>query len=214
VFSEIEKGRARSTATGIIRTISTICTYAAEDGVYRGANIAENPSRILRQDNGSKAIEDDQIDRMDREESEHFLKVVKKHFGPHYPIFLTALRTGARQGELIGLAWDAVDWKGRFITIKQTIVNNKVQSTKNRQSRRIPLTPKLYRVLMTHKKAMSNKALTNGKPVSPWVFPGHGLADGPVEVAEGICSGMDSVWNANGDANESGNIVPAVKFDA
>ena len=67
---------------------------------------------------------------------------------------------------------------------------------------------------MTHKKAMSNKALTNGKPVSPWVFPGHGLADGPVEVAEGICSGMDSVWNANGDANESGNIVPAVKFDA
>lgn len=170
-FGVIEKGSARSTAMGVIRTISTIYTYAAEDGVYRGANIAENPSRILRQDNGSEAIEDDQIDRMDRKESDHFLKVVKKHFGSFYPIFLTALRTAARQGELIGLAWDAVDWRGRFITIKQTIVNNRVQSTKNRQSRRIPLTPILAKVLKDHHKVMSKKALTAGKPISPWVFP-------------------------------------------
>jgi integrase len=171
VFSEIEKGRARSTATGIIRTISTIYTYAAEDGVYRGANIAENPSRILRQDNGSEAVEDDQIDRMDQEESDHFLKVMEKHFGSFYPIFLTALRTGARQGELVGLTWDAVDWNGMFITIRQTIVNGKVQSTKNRQSRRIPLTPKLAEVLKDHKAAMGKKALAAGKPVVPWVFP-------------------------------------------
>jgi len=278
VFSEIEKGRARSTATGIIRTISTIYTYAAEDGVYRGANIAENPSRILRQDNGSEAVEDDQIDRMDRKESDHFLKVVEKHFGPFYPIFLTALRTAARQGELVGLAWDAVDWRGKFITIRQTIVNGKVQSTKNRQSRRIPLTPKLYKVLKAHKKAMSNKALAAGKTVSPWVFPSPtGLLMDPsklrkefvavlkkaeirsrefrslrnsgltvmaesgvpitalqriaghssIEVTarfylkvkpEGheatlaALSAMDSVWDANGDANESGNIVPAGKL--
>lgn len=171
VFNEIEKGKARSTATGIIRTISTIYSYAAEDGVYRGANIAENPSRILRQDNGSEAVDDDQIDRMDRKESEHFLKVVKKHFGSFYPIFLTALRTAARQGELVGLAWDAIDWEGMFITIKQTIVNNRVQSTKNRQARRIPLTPKLAEVLKDHQKAMSRKALAEGKPVSQWVFP-------------------------------------------
>ena len=41
----------------------------------------ENPSRILREDNGSEAIEDDQIDRMDRKESADILKAVKKHFG-------------------------------------------------------------------------------------------------------------------------------------
>lgn len=277
-FSEIEKGRARSTATGIIRTISTIYTYAAEDGVYRGANIAENPSRILRQDNGSEAVEDDQIDRMDRKESDHFLKVAEKHFGSFYPIFLAALRTAARQGELIGLAWDAVDWRGRFITIKQTIVNNRVQSTKNRQSRRIPLTPKFYGVLKAHKKAMGNKALAAGKPVSPWVFPsptgslmdpsklrkefvavlkkaeiralefrslrntaltimaesgvpitalqriaGHSSIEVTArfylkvkpelhEATLSALSAMDSVWNANGDANESGNIVPSGKI--
>jgi len=75
VFGEIEKGRARSTATGIIRTISTIYTYASENGEYRGANIAENPSRILRQDNGNEPVEDDQIDNIDKEESDHFLKM-------------------------------------------------------------------------------------------------------------------------------------------
>jgi integrase len=58
-----------------------------------------------------------------------------------------------------------------FITIRQTIVNGKVQSTKNRQSRRIPLTPKLAEVLKDHKAAMGKKALAAGKPVVPWVFP-------------------------------------------
>jgi integrase len=156
---------------GVIRTISTIYTYATEDGEYRGANIAENPSRILRQDNGSEAVEDDQIDSMDREESDHFLKTAEKHFKSHHPLFLTALRTGARQGELIGLAWDAIDWKGGFITIRQTIVNNKVQSTKNRQKQEIPLTPHLAKVLKAYQAAMSQKALAEGKTVSPWVFP-------------------------------------------
>ena len=170
-FGVIEKGRSRSTAMGVIRTISTIYTYATEDGEYRGANIAENPSRILRQDNGSEAVEDDQIDSMDREESDHFLKTAEKHFKSHYPVFLAALRTAARQGELIGLAWDAIDWKGGFVTIRQTIVNNKVQSTKNRQKREIPLTPQLAAVLKDRHTAMSRKALAEGKDISPWVFP-------------------------------------------
>ncbi len=108
---------------------------------------------------------------MDRKESADILKAVKKHFGSHYPIFLSALRTGARQGELIGLAWDAVDMNGMSITIRQTIVNGNVQSTKNRQSRRIPHTPKLAEVLKDHHKAISKKALEKGKPFSPRVFP-------------------------------------------
>jgi integrase len=272
VFGEIEKGRARSTATGIIRTISTIYTYAAEDGVYRGANIAENPSRILRQDNGSEEVEDDQIDSMDRKESEDFLKVVKKHFGSHYPIFLTGLMTGARQGEQIGLQWGDIDWKKKFITIRRTVVNGKVQSTKNRQSRRIPI-PDLVKVLKAYEKAMASKALAAGKPMSPWIFPAPegGVMDPsklrkefaaalkkaeiralehrslrntaltimaesgvPITALQRIAghssievtarfylkvqpedhaatlaalSAMGSVWNANGDANESGNDV-------
>jgi integrase len=36
------------------------------------------------------------------------------------PLYATALWTGMRQGELLGLTWDAVDFEGRWIHVRQT----------------------------------------------------------------------------------------------
>ncbi|MBI5569664.1 MAG: hypothetical protein HY914_06930, partial [Desulfomonile tiedjei] len=36
-----------------------------------------------------------------------------------YPIFLTALRTGMRQGEILGLQWVDIDWNGKFFEIRR-----------------------------------------------------------------------------------------------
>ncbi|TFH29149.1 MAG: hypothetical protein E4G97_07695 [Deltaproteobacteria bacterium] len=122
-FGIVGANLSRSTATGLIRTISAIFNSAVEDGVYRGANPALKPGRILKAESpeDEESTDDSEdIDCMDQEESKHFLSVVKSHFGSEYPLYLTALRTGARQGELIALAWDSIDWKKALITIKQT----------------------------------------------------------------------------------------------
>ena len=173
-FGIVKDNLSRSTAIGLMRTISAIFNSALEDGVYLGANPALKPGRILKVENPEdeeSADDSKEIDCMSREESKHFLSVVKKHFGSDYPLYLTALRTGARQGELIGLAWDSVDWNGSFLTIKQTAVNGKLQATKNRRRRRIPMSPLLVKVLREHRQAAAVASLASGKPVSQWVFP-------------------------------------------
>ena len=37
----------------------------------------------------------------------------------YHNLFLVAMFTGMRQGELLGLAWEAVDFKTGCITVKQ-----------------------------------------------------------------------------------------------
>lgn len=170
-FGVLEDGLARSTSGGLLRTISAVYNSAAEDGVYRGANPAAKPGRILRADDAAAVEDSDETDCMTQEETRHFLKVARKHFGANLTLFLTALRTAARQGELVGLAWEAIDWNGSFIAIRQAAVNGEIQSTKNRQRRNVPITPQLVEALKEHRRRSGAAALEAGKPMSPWVFP-------------------------------------------
>lgn len=170
-FKVIEEGGARSTAAGLLRTLSAIFNAASEDGVYRGANPALRPGRILRVDNGEEVESLAETDCMDSNEARHFLNVAKEHYGTLYPLFLLALRTGARQGEIVALAWDAIDWNRGFITIRQTATNNEIHKTKNRKTRRVPMTSHLASVLKDHRRRAGEAALAAGKTMSPWLFP-------------------------------------------
>ena len=181
-FGVVENGLSRATARGVLRTISAIYSAATEDGVYRGANPAIKPGRILRNDHDPGHLEDEDTDCMSQEEAQHFLTVVQEHFGTDYPIFLTALRASPRQGELIGLTWDAIDWHGSFITIKQTQGNGKPQSTKSSKIRHVPMSKKVARTLRELHREQSRIALSAGKPMKQWVF--QGPAGGPVDPSK------------------------------
>jgi integrase len=65
-----------------------------------------------------------------------------------------ALYTGMRRGELLGLAWDAVDFERGFITIRDP---------KGGKDQTIPLNAAARKVLEGG----------HGDPESPWVFPGR-----------------------------------------
>lgn len=54
------------------------------------------------------------------------------------PVIITALKTGMRKGEVLGLKWSNVDLLNRIIT---------VEGTKNGRVRKIPITPKLTETL-------------------------------------------------------------------
>jgi len=159
-------GLSRSTVAGLLRTVSAIYNASVEDGVYSGANPALRPARLLR-----VAEEPGEVDCLDRKEAEHLLSMAKEHFGEHYPVIFAALRTAARQGELIALRWEDIDSHGGFLTIKQTAANGEVSSPKNGKTRKIPMTPQLVALLKEHRRRASEAALAAGKSVSPWVFP-------------------------------------------
>jgi integrase len=53
-------------------------------------------------------------------EARRFLEAAECH--PLEPLFVLAVTTGMRQGELLGLRWRDVDWQARRIGIHHTLV--------------------------------------------------------------------------------------------
>lgn len=78
-----------------------------------------------------------------------------------YPIFVVALGTGMRIGEILGLTWDCVDFDNRVITVKQTLAylpgdghnaQYEFHQPKTQAGfRKIPMIKKVYDVLAYQK---------------------------------------------------------------
>lgn len=85
-------------------------------------------------------------------EQHKFLEAAKRSH--NYAQYSLILETGLRTGELIGLTWDAINWKKRTLTVNKTLEYRHGQGCwragppKTPQSyRTIPLTDKAYKIL-------------------------------------------------------------------
>jgi len=78
-----------------------------------------------------------------REEVQAFLATMQWHYLRYQPLFLCALRTGMRQGELVGLQWGDVDFHGGFIELRRSHFKGRLDTTKNRKARLIYLSRQL-----------------------------------------------------------------------
>lgn len=72
-------------------------------------------------------------------------KITNHHF---YPVWVTALKTGMRSGELNALLWSDVDFEGRMIHVnKSWSSKNGVKPTKNQRNRVVPMSDDLLAYL-------------------------------------------------------------------
>lgn len=55
------------------------------------------------------------------------------------PMIMVGLRCGLRQGELLGLQWDDVDFANGQLNVRHNMVRGKLTTTKNRKGRLVPL---------------------------------------------------------------------------
>jgi integrase len=70
------------------------------------------------------------------------------------PLFLTAVSTGLRRGELFGLTWSDVLWTERKIVVRNQMQSGHLVTPKSESSRRrIDIGPALLRALAAHKAA-------------------------------------------------------------
>lgn len=96
-----------------------------------------------------------------KEEEYNLLNTCEQTFSYLKPIIICALHTGMRRGEILGLTWDCVDFKEKYITLLKT---------KNNKVRKIPLSNLLFSELKklnynkTSKYVFTNP-ITNGKYV-------------------------------------------------
>ena len=129
-------------------------TYIAMGTMFRAAvmndMIAKHPMDGVRYTKPVRAAND--IKFLTVEEQEIFLEAAKRSH--NYRQYVLLLETGLRTSELIGLTWDAIDWKKRTLTVNKTLEYRHKEGywragpPKTATSyRTIPLTNRAYDVL-------------------------------------------------------------------
>ncbi len=140
VVGVIDSGRAPATALKGLMLMKTMMAFAVEWG-YLKRNPAESvrPPRSLPPE----------TDFLTPAEIRVFLDAVDAKW---YPFFYTAIFTGMRLGELIGLEWNDIDWERSAIRVQRSVWNGDFQDPKTRNSRRaIGMSPSLETVLWDYK---------------------------------------------------------------
>ena len=129
-------------------------TYIAMGTMFRAAvmneMITKHPMDGVRYTKPVRAVDD--IKFLTVDEQTAFLKAAKSSH--NYRQYALLLETGLRTGEMIGLTWDAIDWKKRTLTVNKTLEYRYKQGQwragppKTKSSyRTIPLTNRAYQIL-------------------------------------------------------------------
>lgn len=166
------------TARGAKRTPATVVRYMAVLG--HAFTVAVNEWGWLENSPMSKVkkpkeprgrvrfLSDDAIVNGEKNlgERTRLLKACRESGNPYlYPVVVLALSTGMRQGEIMGLKWDDVDFNLNRITLHKT---------KNDERRVVPLTGKALELLKEHNKIR--------RIDTPLLFPGKGSGQQPMDL--------------------------------
>lgn len=136
----------------IIVTLNQIMAYAVRHKLIDSNPVrdAERPRKSIDDQTGGK------IAILTPEQIRALLEAIPDQ--KYKTLFLTAIMTGARQGELLGLKWSDVDFSKKQININRTFNHQQFFSPKTKQSvRAIDCPPSLIQELRLWKLASGGK---------------------------------------------------------
>ena len=161
-FAGLNKGQSPKTVQNIIRCLSCLLSHAVEDGLLT-VNVALKPGKFLPKVNKRRGI-----NPLTREEVVTLLNATTTRY---YPLFLCAVRTGLRQGELLALQWSDIDYNGRFIDVQRNYTRGRISTPKSGDSRRVDMSRELMQALKDLYTERQLEAVANGwASVPEWVF--------------------------------------------
>ncbi len=96
---------------------------------------------------------------LDFEEARKFIDAVPARWKP---VFLCALRTGMRQGEILAMQWTDIDWRRKVIRVRHSLSDGDLTPTKNNSGRDIPIATDLLGILKTLRDNGSDFVFPNG----------------------------------------------------
>lgn len=141
------------------RILSEALSHAVKMGLV-GRNVAEavDPPRVERNNWQTLAPED----------VPKFLEAARKT--PYYVLFYTALYTGMRLGELLGLRWCDVDVDVASLSVVRALykrcgVRKMVEPKSSHSRRRIALSPSLALLLRQYRAEQEARGILLGKPL-------------------------------------------------
>lgn len=165
IYQKLNQGLTPSTVRNIKAALSGIMTYAFEDGLI-SVNPASRTGKLIK-----KKDRKEDINPFTKEEVTLFLDACLKYFPRFYPLFLCAVRTGMRLGEILALKWEDIDFNGRFIEVKRSYVAGQITTPKSGKSRRVDMSLQLTGTLERLKESRDEEALRRRWDSMPeWVF--------------------------------------------
>jgi integrase len=174
VLSDLAKsGLSRNTLRNTVCTIRAVLNHAIEDGL-----IDRNPAARLGRFTKSEKPKFEAT-ALTQQECEKFLESAKEVCSDYYALFLAALRTGLRRGELVALQWGDIQFgsgeqdPNRYILVRHNYVNREFTTPKSKKSRRIDLSRQLRALLLELRDSRMLRAFAAGKTsiLDEFVFP-------------------------------------------
>lgn len=168
-LTENRKGERKALSAKTVKNIHGVLHHALKQAVANGL-IRSNPADGCT----LPRIEKKELKPLDEDEIALFLKVIHGH--RFESIFLTTLFTGLREGEVLGLTWDCVDFdRGILLINKQIQLHQeagidayKLVSPKNGKSRSVSAAPSVMACLKRHKAVQAEMQFKAG---ATWYNP-------------------------------------------
>lgn len=115
-YNKLGKEKSYSQLKKLNKLLKTFFSYAEREGF-----ILKNPCNNVTIPNKGvcKNTQKDSIDFFNNEEIPLLLSAIKGH--KFEKLFLMALGTGLRQGELLALKWENVNFQEKYLNVKETI---------------------------------------------------------------------------------------------
>ena len=135
------EGLTQASIRNILAPIRGMYNLALTDG-----DVSRNPASRMGKFN-SKRFHSEPINPLCRQEVQALLDHALECSPEHYPLFLSALRTGLRMGELIGLKAVDLDFNGWFINVARTFYRGRITLPKSGKARRVDMSKQLAATL-------------------------------------------------------------------
>jgi integrase len=155
IVAKQTSGLSANTVRIILSYLSAILNEAVDDEL-----IQANPAARVRKNIAKDHKEE--ISQLTPKELDKLLKKVQRHYSNHYTLFLLLARTGMRIGEALSLQWGDIDFNGRFIEVRRSVVRGNVSTPKSGKSRRVDMSPQLAESLKVHLTQSKRRGLALG----------------------------------------------------
>ena len=201
LLNDMARGSAVKTplAPWTVLKAKNIISGALEQAI-RNQIIPYNPAKAAV----PPKLEQKDIRILTESEQKQFMEAVKGH--RLEALYLLALATGMRRGEIMALSWDCVDWKNKQIAVKGSISRVKDPDTgitalrysepKTKSGRRqVPILPNMIPVLQAHQRRQEAEKAEAGSAWNP-----HNLVFcsnvGTVIEPRRVCTTMNKITDA------------------
>jgi integrase len=162
----VERKLAKDSIRLALAPLSVLFSHASENGIVQH-NPISRPGKFYRQ---TEKVHDE-IQPLTAEEVPLFLEGVMAHSPEYFTLFLCAIHTGMRSGEIAGLQWGDIDFNGKFAMVRRSANGSRITLTKTGKVRRVDLSDDLLSCLQSLRRRRQQEYLSEGKNEIPdWVF--------------------------------------------